>query len=512
VSVVERTPSALSVGATRRISAFQLLVVMGAAAGIALRAWVLASSQGTLDADEAVYGLMARHVLHGHLTTFFWAQAYGGTQEVLLTAGVFGVFGSSTLALKIVPAVLYAVAAVLVWRIGRRTIGEPGAQVAAVLFWIWPTYFVWKSTRAHGFYGSSLVLGLVVVLMALRLRERYERRDVAVLGLALGLGWWATPQIAILALPAVAWLLWRRPGTARGWPLAIAGFLLGAAPWIVANIRHDWYSLHFGADESSKVGHLHNLFVATLPTALGLRLPFSLAWLPGVVVGAALYVAAIAFFVWLLVRRWRRLEPLLVVALVFPVLYYFSPYTWLNTEPRYLVLFAPIVCLLAASVLTTFPRAAAGIAVALVLTVAGLVQMDRHNLAVFHSEGTTVPSDFGPLLRTLDEHGVKHAYGSYWVAWRISFESKERVVAAAYSARHYARRDGRVVPLDGELGRWPPFFHATARDPRSAYVFLAAGNFERRLAPVLRSTGYRKIETRDFDVYLPPATATKSSA
>jgi 4-amino-4-deoxy-L-arabinose transferase-like glycosyltransferase len=511
MSVVERSPSALSVGATRRISLFHLLVVFGAAAGIGLRAWVLASSQGTLDADEAVYGLMARHVLHGHLTTFFWAQAYGGTQEVLLTAGVFGLFGSSTLALKIVPAVLYAVAAVLVWRVGRRTIGEPGAQVAAVLFWVAPTYFVWKSTRAHGFYGSSLVLGLIVVLMALRLRERYERRDAAVLGIALGLGWWATPQIAILALPAVGWLLWRRPGAARGWPLALVGFLLGAAPWIVANIRHDWYSLHLGADETSKVGHLHNLFAATLPTALGLRLPFSLAWLPGVVVGAALYAGAIAFFVWLLLRRWRQLEPLLVIALVFPVLYYFSPYTWLNTEPRYLVLFAPVVALLAASVLTTFPRAAAGVAVALALSIAGLEEMDRNNLAVFHSEHTTVPSDFGPLLRTLDEHGVRHAYGSYWVAWRITFESREHVIAAVYSARHYARRGGRVVPLDGELGRWPPFFRETVRDPRSAYVFLSAGDFERRLAPVLRNAGYRKIAVRDFDVYL-PATAAKSNA
>ena len=34
---------------------------------------------------------MVRHILHGELTTFFWGQAYGGSQEALLTAPVFAV-------------------------------------------------------------------------------------------------------------------------------------------------------------------------------------------------------------------------------------------------------------------------------------------------------------------------------------------------------------------------------------------------------------------------------------
>ena len=109
----------------------QLVLAAAIVAGLALRAWLLANSLGTLDADEAVWGLMARHVLDGEVSTFYWGQPYGGTLEVFLTAPLFAVFGSSTLALKLVPAALFAVAAVLVWRVGRRTVGRDDASQRA---------------------------------------------------------------------------------------------------------------------------------------------------------------------------------------------------------------------------------------------------------------------------------------------------------------------------------------------------------------------------------------------
>ncbi|HLB03952.1 MAG TPA: glycosyltransferase family 39 protein, partial [Gaiellaceae bacterium] len=185
---------------TALIELTDALVVFAVAAGVGLRIWILVSSPGTVDGDEGVWGLMIRHVLDGEWPAFYWGQAYGGTQEVFLSAPVVALFGLSPITIRIAPIGLWAVASVLVWRVGRRTIGEPQARLAAGLFWLWPTYFLWKSTRAHGFYGSTLVLGLVVLLLVLRLRERPSRRDLVLLGLALGCGWWASPQIAIVAL------------------------------------------------------------------------------------------------------------------------------------------------------------------------------------------------------------------------------------------------------------------------------------------------------------------------
>src|SRR2546425_7372329 len=102
----------------------RLFVLTGIAAGVVIRVWILRSPLlgGYLDSDEAVPGLMARHFLHGELSTFYWGQAYGGTSEVGLIAALFGIAGSGTLTPRLVPMSLYALSALLFWRIGRRAI------------------------------------------------------------------------------------------------------------------------------------------------------------------------------------------------------------------------------------------------------------------------------------------------------------------------------------------------------------------------------------------------------
>src|SRR4029077_17553633 len=135
-------------------------------------------------------GLMARHVVHNHqFTAFYWGQNYGGSITAVVMAPVFALFGSSTTTLKAVPIVMSAIAAVLVWRLGRRTIGEPGATIAALAFWVWPTNYVWLSTKERGFYWACMILGLSFLLAVLRLVQRPERlQEWVLLGLLGGVG------------------------------------------------------------------------------------------------------------------------------------------------------------------------------------------------------------------------------------------------------------------------------------------------------------------------------------
>ena len=491
-------------GLQHSVGLTHVLVAAGAAAGLGLRLWVL-DAEGTLDADEAVWGLMSRRMLDGEFPVFFWGQAYGGTQEAVLGAPLVAAFGLEPWAIRAVPLALWALAAVLVWRVGRHIMEEHAARLAAALFWVWPAYFIWKSTRAHGFYGSVLVLGLTVLLLTLRLAERRSRRDLVLLGLALGCGWWASPQIVVLALPALLWLVWERREIARAWPTVGLAAAAGAAPWLIANVEHGWYSLRLGDAQGTAFEHAHNLATATMPTALGLRVPFSLSWVAGVHVGIALYGLALLVF-WLLLLRFRtsRLRPLLLIALLFPVFYVLSPYTWLNTEPRYLATLSPVLALLIGSTLTTPRRAVLVLAAALTLSIAALAEMDRHDLSAIRTEGVAVPNDIGPLLRMLAAHGVEHAYASYWVAWRITFESGERIVGAPSNHLRARVRGGRVDPHDEGLGRYPPYYERAQQDPDAAHVFLAGGDVEPKVRPLLDRTGYRRLEAGGFVVFLAP--------
>src|SRR5690242_8507313 len=105
-------------GVVRILTGRWALVALAAAAGIGLRVWVYGALLGAPDSDEAIVGLMIRHALHGQITTFYWDQPYGGSQEVLLGVPVFAAFGSGLLQLRVISMTLYAVAAVIVWRVG----------------------------------------------------------------------------------------------------------------------------------------------------------------------------------------------------------------------------------------------------------------------------------------------------------------------------------------------------------------------------------------------------------
>lgn len=99
---------------------------------------------------------------------------------------------------------------------------------------------------------------------------------------------------------------------------------------------------------------------------------------------------------------------------------------------------------------------------------------------------------------------MHHAFATYWVAWRIAFESDEQTVAAATRALRFARRAGRVVPLDSERGRYARFYSLALADRSTAYVFIAGGDAEPRASPLLVAVGYRMLEAGGFDVWLAP--------
>jgi hypothetical protein len=430
---------------------------------------------------------MAIRALDGDVPIFYWGGLYGGSQEALAAAAVFAFTGADRVALKLVGLSFYAVAGVLVWLVGRRTVGEPGARIGAALFAVWPPFLVWWSTKERGFYGSGLLVGLLGMWLALRLRERDSRLDAALLGLALGVGVWATLQSMLLALPALVWLALRRPQAYRLAPYALPGLVAGASPWLAWNVRHGWNAVvpeSTAGAGSTYLERFGDLFAIVLPTWLGLREPYTLAWVPGRAAGVALLVLALGLLMFLCVRFRREAEPLLLALAAFPFLYAASTFTYFVDEPRYLVFLAPVPALLAGAGLarTTPLAAAAALALAVAASVVGLARLEREG----RYAPLRVPSDLGPVLETLERNGVRHVRANYWIAYRITFESEERVIASP----------------DG-FWRYYPYHQAVSVDPRPGRVFLSGSARGRREQPRLIEAGYRRLSVDGFVVYVP---------
>ena len=133
--------------------------------GALQRWWVAVHAVGTLTSDGAVIGLMALQLLHhGQLTAYMWGHSYGGSLEAAPTAAVFAVARTGTSQLLATTALSSALCTLALWRAGRRIVGEPAAQLAALAFWVWPASFLWRSVKPGGTY----LVGLAIALCAVR--------------------------------------------------------------------------------------------------------------------------------------------------------------------------------------------------------------------------------------------------------------------------------------------------------------------------------------------------------
>ena len=478
---------------------------------------------GTPNGDEAVVGLMARHASHGHLTTFYWGQSYGGPQEAWLTVPVFWLLGSTWLAVRLVPVVLTIVAAVLAWRVGRRTIGEPAATVGAALLWVWPPFAVFELIHQQGFYASDFVYPLLLLLFALRLVERPDRWRAAAFGLVLGLALWQSVQIVTIAVGLVVWIVWKAPRALRHVGIALAAAALGALPWLVWIATHGRTSLTQGQG-GTPLRSLRLLASPYLPMIAGLRAPFSgRLLLPSTALTYVIYAGCVALFV---VAGWRaRRRPvslLYVVAALFPLLYVLAPYTsGVTGNPRYLMVLVPVLVLLVAQLAKNTASAAAVIAVGCILSVVTLQRMNDWFTGTPHPTNQVrglgardvvqlVPRHLGGLVSELDRLKLRYVYTDYWLAYRLDFDTREHIVAVENRLIGMTIEDGKAVPTLLNT-RYAPYAQAVRR-ANHGFIFYRKLVGSASVVPFLERHGYRRYPSGSFVIYARPRGSAASSS
>jgi len=491
-------------GALRGFALDRWAVVVGLSgcAGVVLRIWAYRSAIGVPTSDDGVVGLMALHAMHGQFTTFFWGQAYGGSQEALLTVPVFWLFGPSWLALRIVPIMLTAIAAVLVWRVGRRTIGEPAAAVAGALFWVWPPFAIYKLTHQSGFYASDVAYAGLLLLLALRVVERPDRVRVGLFGLVVGLAFWETSQVVPLAAGVIVWTIWKQPKALRQIPVALPLAALGALPWIIYNARHHWQSLFvMSQGGGTYLGRLRTFFSPLVPMTLGLRTTWTQApLLPDGIIDA-LYAALLCAFAYGAYRALRRGTSLIyLVALMFPFIYAISRWTYADTEPRYLTALIPVLALLLAQPARRLPVAVALLSCACAVSVVNLQRMNA--VALLPRTYPPANRNLTPLVSTLDRLGIDRVYAGYEIAYLLDFATRERIIAVMNKSPLVFARGQATPRLRPGFIRWPAYDRAV-RAASHAFVFYRQEIPASTVVPQLRRDGYHPYAAGLFVVYVP---------
>jgi hypothetical protein len=232
---------------SRRASVRRILQLLLIAALVLLsRAPFLLRGERFFDSDEAVEGLMARHVLDGEFPVFLWGQRYKGVPEIYLTAAVFAVTGSSVIALKSVTLACYALFVCLQFVLVTRLFSKGIAWLATAFLIAGPPSLVFWSLSASAEVVMTMLAGTVMCLGVDFWRRTGSRTAFAAAAVSAGFGLWVHQYILYywIALGMAVWhwlpqrhqilrrLLANREGP--GWLRVTIGLLAAAGGAYVA--------------------------------------------------------------------------------------------------------------------------------------------------------------------------------------------------------------------------------------------------------------------------------------
>jgi 4-amino-4-deoxy-L-arabinose transferase-like glycosyltransferase len=488
-----------------------LIIIL--ATTLTARLILLASGAVSFHADEAVVGLMARHILTGDRPTFFYGQAYMGSLDAWIIALGFRILGDSVLTIRIVQSALYlfvvAAGYVLAWRLSGRVMI---ANIAGLVMAVPPVNTVLYTTATLGGYNETLLFGTLILLMAYEVTHDFpgSRWRWALLGLCAGLGWWTNGLIAVYVLPAglliLYRLLWKKIIRTRYivslLGIAVVFFLVGSAPWWVFDFTHNHAALstfinNRQTGEFAGIGLPYvppgqraiGLVLIGLPALIGLRFPWASNYflLPVGIIAILIYIAA-------MVRLMRGHNPLkpdvrgLVLGMLglFCVVFVASTFGADPTGRYFLPLLLPLGIVLGAMVAgitITRTRYIVSLQIAIVGLIIGYHAAGQISAMTTPPGLTTqfdlashIPNDHdAELIAFLDDHQLYNGYTNYWVAFRLAFLSNERM---QYSAALPYKITLDYNPADN---RYRPYVEATEGASRVAVITTNLPELDTRL-------------------------------
>jgi 4-amino-4-deoxy-L-arabinose transferase-like glycosyltransferase len=265
----------------RRHALFIGLFVLIAAARFA----ILLTSQTHVHSDEAIIGLMAKHIFEGGYFPFYmYGQPYnaGAAWEAYLAAIAFAFFGVSVISLKSCILVLSLVCLFLFYQMCLALYGKRAAVLATILFAITPSLLKWHfQVRGYSWYFLSIP---VLMLLFLSIESTPNRRSFQFLlfGIVSGLSIWSLELGVTFDIALWLLLLLRRNLSLKNALVAAGGFILGYAPAIAFNLTHRFANWNLVREKSGgglalffQPEALFQIFLTEMPKFFG---PDTVLW------------------------------------------------------------------------------------------------------------------------------------------------------------------------------------------------------------------------------------------
>lgn len=428
------------------------------------------------DSDQAIFGLMAKHIAEGRaFPLFMYGQTYMLAAEAWLAAPVFLIAGASVAALKFPLLIINVAIALLLARIFYREVGlRPWLALVATLFFVLPAPGTAAAFVEAG--GGNIETPLYVVLIWL------TRNRPNWCGLVLGIGFVNREftlygLAALLTLEAAHGVLFTREGIVR----RLRMFRTAAEVWLVVtwlkqyspaagpgtspqdlhqasnNVGQIWNricidpSKWFEGVSGGLTTHLPRLFGMTVQPLLDYgidsRTRQGLPWGGLLLIG--LFGIAVVRITMTIAgqRRWRP-EYDACAYLVLSAAFSFGAFTLLRCGVlgvmRYDLLSVVGAAGLAAWYLRVeHVRAVAAVWLVLMLTWVAATGAAHERLWAEYVRHPPA-SVKGMVISELKAAGIRYAYADYWLAYYITFLTNEAIIVYATDSSRIAEYQ-RVV-------------------------------------------------------------------
>ena len=239
----------------RRHWAF-LFILIATAIG---RFVILFVSQTHVTSDEAIVGLMGKHILEGRVFPFyFYGISYNAScaWEAYLAVVPFAICGVTVVALKIPTVLLSLGCLTLFYLMTTRLYPIRVATLASLIFALWPGLAKWHyQPRGYAFY-FLFIPALIILFLIIDTQQARRARDYFFFGLACGIAFWSMELLLIPIVALWALLLSRRKFSIKAFAACAGSFIIGYAPAIWWNLTHAMRNWHFLFLEKPEAGGL----------------------------------------------------------------------------------------------------------------------------------------------------------------------------------------------------------------------------------------------------------------
>ena len=468
---------------------FLAAVALVAIVGLITRFLVLRSPAARLGSDEAYTGIQAFEILGGDFPVVLGGTVYTLPFESYLYAPIQAVFGAHIVALKLLSALAWAGASVVIFLIGRAIRGRRMGAIAAALLWLAPGAMLLLSVTAYASYSSGMLVTLVAFLLALRIldAEHPSRRSMALFGASAGFAFWLHPMFLATLIPMVVVVLVAQRKRLDAWWSVILGGIVGCSPLLLWNALNGWPSLEAPVEVEGTYDDRLSTFVRDLfPRTFGLR-DGALQWQPGEVLAQLLYVVLIAGVVYGVVivargpgRLASRFLLLAVLIAALPIMALFQNLIF-ALDGRYGVIAFPFLVVALAAGIDELAGRELGLRTLGVFGVVGLVWLGALIGPTLRTLVDTTDGDPNAttqaILDRLEDVGITEIYGSYWSVLPVEFAAADEITAGVV-ARWPVRFPNRQRVVETTPPEEVAFlFQIADEDP--ALLWLPVAKYER---------------------------------